>query len=804
MPLLFASLALAATALAWGDALAPWATNTDPTDTPRSHVEEVSSTEHPYSIHHGGTMDGTNCRPPIGYAAWHQTWESNRSVRLENVGETDVANPWLSNGRNSFRTLAELVAGALEPGMTDEEKAISVWRWQMNHRFHAYTADNEVNDPVKVFNVYGYTLCGNDAICLSGMWRDAGLQVRPARPVGHVVTEVFYGDRWHLLDGDEHCIFLLRDNRTIADEQEIVRDHDLIKRTHTYGILSRDSRDTDEFSASLYVYDGEPGGTRDCARGHEMSMTLRPGEAITWRWGHLEPVKYHGYEDIADWGPNAVDKVCNGLWEYSPDLAGDLWRGGSVVAEKVVAGPDGLRPADDGEGRVVWRMAAPYVFIGGSLQAEGEGVGFALSWDGEAFEPVEADLDRLFPPAGPARYGYYLECRLPPGSVLRSLRIANDIQMAPLALPGMVVGDNRFTYTDESPEGRRVRITHDWVERSASQPPSAPPAPTYPVAESEVEGSRITFRWEAPEDPGGEAVADYHFELSERPDMKWPLSPSFEKLISLTADQGQARYCLPYTGLLEPDRYYYWRVRAQSAGGVWGPWSETWRFVLRGPAVPVNLALTAQPKRGAMVLEWEPSPGGRRPVRYRVYGSDEKGFSISDEPYKVNVGNQKEKLPLPFPANFICETESSRLAVIGPDLELPNANRAYYRVVAVDEQGNPSGPSDYVAAPRPHVYTRPVTEAKVGRPYSYAVGVTRSLGDLRCRPTKESSYNSSFWDVEHPVFSLPVGPGWLRIDAATGVLFGTPPTAGDVEVQVRAETAGGRAATQGFAIKVAP
>ena len=35
-----------------------------------------------------------------------QSWESNRTVRLENVGDADVVNPWLSNGRNGFRTLA--------------------------------------------------------------------------------------------------------------------------------------------------------------------------------------------------------------------------------------------------------------------------------------------------------------------------------------------------------------------------------------------------------------------------------------------------------------------------------------------------------------------------------------------------------------------------------------------------------------------------------------------------------------------------------------------------------------------------
>ena len=40
-------------------------------------------------------MDGVNCRSPLGVGmmdgpAIEQTWESNRAVRLENTGDTDV------------------------------------------------------------------------------------------------------------------------------------------------------------------------------------------------------------------------------------------------------------------------------------------------------------------------------------------------------------------------------------------------------------------------------------------------------------------------------------------------------------------------------------------------------------------------------------------------------------------------------------------------------------------------------------------------------------------------------------------
>src|ERR1022692_601576 len=119
--------------------LVPWGGNHHPTDVPKSHIEQIAEGRHAYTVRQEGTMDGTNCRSPVGVGmsdgpAIKQTWESNRAVRLENVGETDVVNPWLSNGRNGFRTLGEIVASAVDPGMTDREKAHALWFQEIRHR----------------------------------------------------------------------------------------------------------------------------------------------------------------------------------------------------------------------------------------------------------------------------------------------------------------------------------------------------------------------------------------------------------------------------------------------------------------------------------------------------------------------------------------------------------------------------------------------------------------------------------------------------------------------------------------------
>jgi hypothetical protein len=285
--------------------------------------------------------------------------------------------------------------------------------------------------------------------------------------------------------------------------------------------------------------------------------------------------------------------------------------------------------------------------------------------------------------------------------------------------------------------------------------------------------------------------------------MKLPLSMDFYKLISRTADATRTRdnatgtftvtavkaqYTLPAPGLLTPDQKYYWHVRAQDAKGVWGPWSKTWSFAARGPACPVDVTLDYDQAKGTGILCWKPNLVGRNPSKYRVYGSDEKGFTIGDKPYQGTIGVSKEEMgawnPW-FPANFIAETPDTELAVIGPEVTNPAANKTYYRVVAVDDHGKPSGPSDYATAPRPIIYSKPLPTAKVGEEYKYQARANRSLGDLSAR-MQGNDQVSGYFDIEKPTFALVQGPAWLKLDPVSGILSGTPHSPGNAEVVLTA------------------
>ena len=613
---------------------------------------------------------------------------------------------------------------------------------------------------------------------------------------GHVVPQVFFDGKYNTLDGDMATFMLMRDNHTLANELDLVRDHDLMKRVHQYGIMSPMNPLSNEDYAQYYTWEGDTTVQLDGWAWWTMGMVLRPHEALEWRWGHEIPVKYHG--DMTGHPAMVPDTIYNGLWEYAPDFHHDpQWRAGATVTN--ITNRDGvLTAADGGVGTIVWQMKAPYQFVGGTLNAAGDGYAFEIGfvdpkdWRKTIYTPLAelAEFDGQFQGRTADAREYWLRCTLTGKASLTTVNIKNDIQMAPLAMPSMTVGENRFTYLEHTDKqtganaARHLRITHSWVERSQTRPPNASASPVYPAHGGRSDGTDVVFQWNAASDPDGDQITDYHFQLSDHPDMRWPMSPNFDKYISRTPDKGSARFTLPRPGLLTPGTTYYWHVKAKDANGVWGPWSGTWSFTAEGPAHPMNVAIQHDAGTGIGTLTWSANPAGTTPARYRVYGSDEKGFTVHDTPYEVKLGDTTELANL-FPANFVAEVAGTSLDVVGVGNDLPNANKADYRVVAVDGNDKRSGDSDSVEAPRPFIYSAPVTSATAGKPYRYQVKAIRSIGDLTRRDAAKPKPGTRFWKIETLRFSLTQKPSWMSINADTGLITGTSDgTGGTVTVSV--------------------
>jgi hypothetical protein len=77
----------------------------------------------------------------------------------------------------------------------------------------------DVTDPIRLMNVYGYTLCFCSAAGMEAVWRQAGLEAREFGLPGHVSNEVWFDGAYHYLDMEfKGC--LTRADGVIASARE--------------------------------------------------------------------------------------------------------------------------------------------------------------------------------------------------------------------------------------------------------------------------------------------------------------------------------------------------------------------------------------------------------------------------------------------------------------------------------------------------------------------------------------------------------------------------------------------------------
>jgi hypothetical protein len=544
-------------------------------------------------------------------------------------------------------------------------------------------------------------------------------------------------------------------------------------------------------------------------RGHEMAYTLRPGEKAIFRWDNIG--KYCAENAQRAHRPKYFG---NSKFIFKPRLTLEAIRQEAATVEGISVGTaseqGGKLAGQSVESHLDYTIQIPYPACGGTVRGTFFGLwpedrfSLAISLDGKSWKELwesqgrgAHDAEVALDPAldvhnKPAKYEYFVRVRLgssggKQGANLGSLEIETDVLAAPASLPRLTRGANRVVYRDETDGDHRLRITHEWKETGAVRPLARIEVPEYPKPGARMRDSVVTFAW-----PGVEEADRYHLQVSRRPDFKYPYRPCLDVIIPTTT------WTVPYTGIFSPDTTYYWRLRCRDHWGVWGDWSDAWTFTWHGPRVPVNLRFEAEGQ--AITLHWAPNPRGERPVRYRVYGSDERGFSVRNGEHQVPGRGT-------VPGNLLDETTDTSMVVVSPEATAAGANKVFYRVVAIDTAGTASGCSDYVELPHPFVYARPITEARVGQEYRYEVKSLRSLGDYQCKqdPTvNKKQYAYRFWDIDENTDKITQGPSWLQLDEETGVLAGTPGAgdAGTTTVKLKVTNQFGGRAEQEFEITV--
>ena len=317
----------------------------------------------------------------------------------------------------------------LKNGMTDQEKAVAVWRSTVmfQHQdappYEYLTNEHVVQDPFKIFNVYGYSFCSVASCDIECLARNAGLRARGWGILQHSVPEVYWGGGWHLLDASLINYFPKKDG-TIAGVEEITaairacydkhpgykgnndkllalqrRDGwtgwkqgpELLARCPFYDAGGWWPAKTHGWYSTMQEYDGRDDGSHlgkaflyeyGYSQGYQVNVQLRPGERLTRNWSnrglHVNmkdgnaPSCLTGKTGVGalaytpKYGDLAPGRIGNGMLEYDVPVRSAAYRSGALTTENLDEGAVRVRDASQ-PATLVLRMPSSYVYLTGTL-----------------------------------------------------------------------------------------------------------------------------------------------------------------------------------------------------------------------------------------------------------------------------------------------------------------------------------------------------------------------------------------------------------------------------------------------------
>jgi hypothetical protein len=599
-------------------------------ETPKRHVEEITAARQTYHIEMGGTLDEFNTPAYLvtygGSTRLEPRFQPNKYLLLENAGETDIINPHVViNGRRNWYSADDLLSSILKPGMSDKDKATAIFAFLVSHEVQAHDNNRrpgspfpdpasqpsrntfkERAEPIRSINCFycgGCSLIAGNYVILA---RHAGLDARAEwmcslnSYANHCIAEVWYEGAWHMFDGDQRTYLLDRDNTTIASYETLHNNFDLANRTFDNGFATPKNHNYAEYYKKFYPPHVMPVDQWLCT----MDMTLRPGEQFLWRWGNVG--KFYVGDNVRNTGQVPYN-LANAKLIYRPRLAGlGFWHGvlagitiETVGTNEATACLQPMIPAT--KAQAVYKISSPYPIVGGLVSAQvrcrtaADSCAIYLSahtndwklvWKsegaGESHPLVSLD-EALKPNQPPMLNDYYIKFELtgqekPDDAQLSGICFESDLALSAMSLPSLSVGDNEVVYCDQSgAAGRKVRLTHGWTESSVSAPPQPPQQALEPAAGAALDMDAVKLlRWAASTDPDGKGIAEYHVQVSQRPDMLLPLCNNFDRITG----SSKAEWAVPQ-GFFSHGRTYYWRVRARNAWGAWSRWSDVWTFTAK-------------------------------------------------------------------------------------------------------------------------------------------------------------------------------------------------------------------------------
>ncbi len=245
------------------------------------------------------------------------------NLKLSNFSNSEITLKGYSiNGKKLYGNLQQLISDIIDKTFSLEEQALAIWTFlvQKTYGYPSPHPGTEAHDPIKFFHVYGYGYCDDFSTVFFAICRAVGIPARVISLGGHVVPEVEYDGKWHILDGAYATIY--RDSTgVIVGVKDIENKISLLDNpehpSEPYELFGR------YFSVDkLKEIYGNRNTTRDLTQyygalssnTHEIAIHLRPGEAINFNFKSHEAV-FRSCDS-----PNFPPIFGNGTMKYVPFL----------------------------------------------------------------------------------------------------------------------------------------------------------------------------------------------------------------------------------------------------------------------------------------------------------------------------------------------------------------------------------------------------------------------------------------------------------------------------------------------------
>lgn len=270
-------------------------------------------------------------------------------------------------GGHDFSSFVRLARSVVEPGMSDEQKAMAVYRFAAEN-FHGFGMGWGNTEMTRFINAFGYSFCWGQADFQHLLYEAAGLRARAPALVGHSSVEVLLDGRWRLFDAFMRLVAPAPRLDGLATGGDMAADPARWEAIRV-GEVCKNAK-------SFWSKHG-PSSTYDPLQdARAMTIVLRRGEAIRFEY------RPRGLWCMAPYEP---DDYVNGRWLWTPPLDAAHILRDACASENVEAGPQGIKPIDFSRlSMVEHRIHCPYPLVVGSA---------SLRFSGAADVAVSVSID---------------------------------------------------------------------------------------------------------------------------------------------------------------------------------------------------------------------------------------------------------------------------------------------------------------------------------------------------------------------------------------------------------------------------